>query len=118
LTFFEGPKSRPPPLHQIAPFLDPFVRGCLLAPQVEDIQVAGRTDTDNNAFTVQESNVWRLYEAIDWSQPDQIAHYIKGVGTSGVRAFALIDGATGIGVPPVSAKYETDGATKLPHLPG
>jgi uncharacterized protein (DUF2235 family) len=62
-------------------------------------KIAVFADGTGNAFTVQESNVWRLYQAIDWSQPDQIAHYIKGVGTSGVRAFALIDGATGIGVP-------------------
>ena len=44
------------------------------------------------------SNVWRLHQALDQSSPDQIAHYIKGVGTSGFRPFALIDGATGIGV--------------------
>jgi hypothetical protein len=62
-------------------------------------KIAVFADGTGNAFTVQESNVWRLYQAIDWSQPDQIAHYIKGVGTSGVRAFALVDGATGIGVP-------------------
>lgn len=62
-------------------------------------KIAVFADGTGNAFTVQESNVWRLYEAIDWSQPDQIARYIKGVGTSAVRVFALIDGATGIGVP-------------------
>ncbi|WP_249169771.1 DUF2235 domain-containing protein, partial [Bradyrhizobium liaoningense] len=33
------------------------------------------------------------------SQPDQIAHYIKGVGTAGWAPLAAIDGATGIGVP-------------------
>jgi uncharacterized protein (DUF2235 family) len=49
-------------------------------------KIAVFADGTGNAFTVQESNVWRLYQAIDWSQPDQIAHYIKGVGTSGVRA--------------------------------
>jgi Uncharacterized alpha/beta hydrolase domain (DUF2235) len=56
-------------------------------------------DGAGSAFTTQESNVWRLYQAIDQSQPDQIARYIKGVGTSGFRPYALIDGATGIGVP-------------------
>lgn len=56
-------------------------------------------DGTGNAFSTQESNVWRLYSALDQSYPDQIAHYIKGVGTSGFKPFALLDGATGIGVP-------------------
>lgn len=56
-------------------------------------------DGTGNAFTTQESNVWRLFRAVDQSQPDQIAHYIQGVGTSGFRPFAMLDGATGFGVP-------------------
>lgn len=56
-------------------------------------------DGTGNAFTTQESSVWRLYEALDHTQPDQIAHYIKGVGTAGWAPLAAIDGATGIGVP-------------------
>ncbi len=56
-------------------------------------------DGTGNAFTTQESNVWRLYEAVDQSNADQMAMYIQGVGTSGVRLFAALDGATGIGVP-------------------
>ena len=48
-------------------------------------------DGTGNAFTVQESNVWRLYEALDQTRPDQIAHYIKGVGTSGFKPFAVLD---------------------------
>lgn len=56
-------------------------------------------DGTGNAFSTQESNVWRLYEALDLAAPDQVAHYIKGVGTSGFRPFAILDGATGIGVP-------------------
>src|SRR5579871_107119 len=56
-------------------------------------------DGTGNAFSTNESNVWRLYHALDLSEPDQIAAYVKGVGTSGVRPFAMIDGATGIGVP-------------------
>ena len=56
-------------------------------------------DGTGNAFTTQESNVWRLYQALDQTAPDQIARYIPGVGTSGFRPFALLDGATGIGVP-------------------
>jgi len=45
-------------------------------------------DGTGNAFSTQESNVWRLYNAIDQSRPDQIAHYIEGVGTSGFKLFA------------------------------
>src|SRR4051812_6057380 len=56
-------------------------------------------DGTGNAFTVQASNVWRLYQALDQTQPDQIAHYIKGVGTSGFKPFAVLDGVTGFGVP-------------------
>lgn len=56
-------------------------------------------DGTGNAYTVQESNVWRLYRALDRARPDQIARYIRGVGTSGLRPLALLDGATGFGVP-------------------
>ncbi|MET4766300.1 DUF2235 domain-containing protein [Bradyrhizobium ottawaense] len=56
-------------------------------------------DGTGNAFTTQESSVWRLYEALDHTQPDQIAHYIKGVGTAGWAPLAALDGATGVGVP-------------------
>jgi hypothetical protein len=56
-------------------------------------------DGTGNAFSTQESNVWRLYCALDKSQPDQIAAYIQGVGTSGFKPFAILDGATGLGVP-------------------
>ncbi|EJN08567.1 hypothetical protein PMI42_07176 [Bradyrhizobium sp. YR681] len=56
-------------------------------------------DGTGNAFTTQESSVWRLYETLDHTQPDQIAHYIKGVGTAGWAPLAALDGATGIGVP-------------------
>jgi hypothetical protein len=56
-------------------------------------------DGTGSSFSTQESNVWRLYEALDQTRADQIAHYIKGVGTSGFKPFALLDGATGIGVP-------------------
>ncbi|BAM89496.1 hypothetical protein S58_35030 [Bradyrhizobium oligotrophicum S58] len=56
-------------------------------------------DGTGNAFSTQESNIWRLYEALDRTQTDQIAYYIKGVGTAGWRPWAILDGATGIGVP-------------------
>ena len=60
-------------------------------------------DGTGNSFATQESNVWRLYEALDRTNPDQVAYYIKGVGTSGLRPFAAVDGATGIGVPSSAA---------------
>jgi uncharacterized protein (DUF2235 family) len=56
-------------------------------------------DGTGNAFTRQESNIWRLYCATDRSRADQLVRYIPGVGTSGFRPYALLDGATGIGVP-------------------
>jgi uncharacterized protein (DUF2235 family) len=56
-------------------------------------------DGTGNAFTTQESNVWRLYEALDKAHPDQIAYYIKGVGTSSIKVLSTLDGATGLGVP-------------------
>src|ERR1700738_1582456 len=56
-------------------------------------------DGTGNAFTKQESNVWRLYEALDRTKPDQVAYYIKGVGTASWAPLAALDGATGIGVP-------------------
>ncbi len=56
-------------------------------------------DGTGNAFTRQESNIWRLYGATDRSRGDQVVRYIPGVGTSGFRPYAMLDGATGIGVP-------------------
>jgi uncharacterized protein (DUF2235 family) len=60
-------------------------------------------DGTGNAFSVQESNVWRLYQALDKSEKpqglQQIARYIPGVGTSGNRLIRTLDGMTGFGVP-------------------
>lgn len=63
-------------------------------------------DGTGNSFAMQESNVWRLYSALDKTEKPgattaelQLARYIPGVGTSGNRVLRLIDGATGIGVP-------------------
>jgi uncharacterized protein (DUF2235 family) len=63
-------------------------------------------DGTGNSFGSQESNVWRLYAALDKTEKSgvtparlQLARYIPGVGTSGNRILRLIDGATGIGVP-------------------
>jgi uncharacterized protein (DUF2235 family) len=56
-------------------------------------------DGTGNAFTEQESNVWRLYQALDAADPDIEAHYIPGVGTSKIWLVAMLDAATGFGVP-------------------
>jgi uncharacterized protein (DUF2235 family) len=56
-------------------------------------------DGTGNAFFTQESNIWRLFDALDTSQNYQIAYYIEGVGTSSFRPWAMFDGATGVGAP-------------------
>lgn len=63
-------------------------------------------DGTGNSFATRESNVWRLYAALDKTEktgrtPEelQLARYIPGVGTSDNRILRAIDGATGIGVP-------------------
>jgi uncharacterized protein (DUF2235 family) len=56
-------------------------------------------DGTGNAFLTQESNVWRIFSALDQSSPDQIAPYNKGVDTSGFKPFAVLNGATRVGVP-------------------
>jgi Uncharacterized alpha/beta hydrolase domain (DUF2235) len=56
-------------------------------------------DGTGNAFSKQESNIWRLFDVLDTSQNDQIAYYIEGVGTSSFRPWAIFDGATGVGAP-------------------
>ncbi len=56
-------------------------------------------DGTGNAFSHQESNVWRLYQAVDQTQGDQAVYYIPGVGTQSIKPLAAIDGATGLGVP-------------------
>lgn len=55
-------------------------------------------DGTGNAFSTQESNVWRLSEALDASN-DTATLYLAGVGTSSFKPWAMLDGATGIGVP-------------------
>ena len=40
--------------------------------------------TGNSAAKLNETNVWRLYQALDLGSDDQIAYHDDGVGTSGV----------------------------------
>ena len=60
-------------------------------------------DGTGNSFFAQESNIWRLYRALDKTEKPgglmQLARYVPGVGTSGNAALRMIDGVTGIGVP-------------------
>jgi uncharacterized protein (DUF2235 family) len=58
--------------------------------------------TGNSAAKLFKTNVWRLYRALDQSDPPptgerrQIAHYHDGVGTSTFKPLALLGGVFGI----------------------
>jgi len=54
--------------------------------------------TGNSSRALFKSNVWRLYQALDLTRPDQIALYDDGVGSSSFRPLALIGGAFGYGL--------------------
>ncbi len=62
--------------------------------------------TGNSASKLFKTNVWRLYQSLDLSQPDpaepekqvQIGYYDDGVGTASFRLFALLGGAFGWGL--------------------
>jgi uncharacterized protein (DUF2235 family) len=59
--------------------------------------------TGNSAGKLFKTNVWRLYQALDLSEPDsknrvsQIAYYDDGVGTASFMPLAVIGGAFGWG---------------------
>ena len=54
--------------------------------------------TGNSAAKLAKTNVWRTYQAIDLSGPDQLAEYDDGVGTSSIKPLALLGGAFGWGL--------------------
>lgn len=54
--------------------------------------------TGNSASKASKTNVWRLYEAIDLTDGDQIAVFGDGVGTSSVKFLRILGLALGIGV--------------------
>ena len=62
--------------------------------------------TGNSSAKLFKTNVWRLYQALDLSGPDdscpdrptQIAYYDDGVGTSAFKPLALLGGAFGWGL--------------------
>lgn len=54
--------------------------------------------TGNSAGSADKTNVWRLFQALDTTQPDQLAYYDDGVGTSSVKFLALLGGVFGWGL--------------------
>jgi len=54
--------------------------------------------TGNSSRSMEKTNVWRIFQALDQSDPGQLCIYSDGVGTSSNRILAAIGGATGWGV--------------------
>src|SRR5258708_29491696 len=55
--------------------------------------------TGNSSAKLFKTNVWRLFQAIDLTDPDkQVAYYDNGVGTSSFKLFAALGGIFGFGL--------------------
>jgi uncharacterized protein (DUF2235 family) len=55
--------------------------------------------TGNSAAKVFRTNVWRLSQILDLSDPtSQVAYYDDGVGTSSFKLFAILGGVFGFGL--------------------
>lgn len=54
--------------------------------------------TGNSAAKLNKTNVWRLYQALEVNDSNQIAFYDDGVGTSGFKPLKLLGGAFGFGL--------------------
>src|SRR3954469_16085522 len=54
--------------------------------------------TGNSAGKVWRTNVWRVFEGLDLSDPQQVACYDDGVGTSAFKPLAILGGAFGWGL--------------------
>src|SRR6185437_4708628 len=55
--------------------------------------------TGNSAGSLFKTNVWRLYQLLDLSNPArQVAFYDDGVGTSSFKLFAALGGIFGFGL--------------------
>jgi len=54
--------------------------------------------TGNSAAKLFKTNVWRLYQSLDLSDPGQVAIYDNGIGTSSFKPLALLGGAFGFGL--------------------
>ena len=54
--------------------------------------------TGNSAAAVWRTNVWRIFEFLDLTSPDQVAKYDDGVGSSSFKPLAILGGAFGRGL--------------------
>uniref|UniRef100_Q07NP8 T6SS Phospholipase effector Tle1-like catalytic domain-containing protein n=1 Tax=Rhodopseudomonas palustris (strain BisA53) TaxID=316055 RepID=Q07NP8_RHOP5 len=54
--------------------------------------------TGNSSAAVWRTNVWRMYNALDLTNDDQVASYDDGVGTSNFKPLAILGGAFGYGL--------------------
>jgi hypothetical protein len=55
--------------------------------------------TGNSSRSLFKTNVWRLYQLLDLSNPgEQVAFYDDGVGTSSFKLFAILGGVFGFGL--------------------
>ena len=54
--------------------------------------------TGNAASQVWRTNVWRLFQSLDLTTPDQVASYDDGVGTSAFKPLAILGGVFGWGL--------------------
>src|SRR5438477_12456660 len=54
--------------------------------------------TGNSAAKVWRTNVWRVFELLDLTGPDQVAKYDDGVGTASFKPLAILGGAFGWGL--------------------
>jgi len=55
--------------------------------------------TGNSSSKIFKTNVWRLFQALDLTDPEQqIAYYDDGVGTSSFKPFAILGGIFGFGL--------------------
>src|SRR5262245_39298782 len=81
------------------------MRGCAegdMADRLKSIVVFS-DGTGNSSAALFRTNVWRLYDALDQSdpadgRPRQIAHYDNGVGTSTFKPLAVLGGVFGVGL--------------------
>ena len=55
--------------------------------------------TGNSSAAVFKTNVWRMFQALDLTDPvKQVAYYDNGVGTSSFKLFAILGGVFGFGL--------------------
>ena len=54
--------------------------------------------TGNAAASIWRTNVWRVFQAIDLTNSDQVARYDDGVGTSSFKPVAILGGGFGWGL--------------------